>query len=108
MSEPGKEPGVAGAGAGAGLPGREPGRDPKREPVTVCVRCRAVAVGVWPQCVECGAGPGSEEYYETRVEGEARAAGLWFERLRLERVPERAEDGMARVDYTDPYFKEGR
>ena len=81
---------------------------PGKDPVTVCLRCRAVSAGVWPQCVECGAGPGSEEYYATRVEGEARAAGLWFERLRMEREPERPEDGMARVDYTDPYFKEGR
>ena len=81
---------------------------PGKDPVTVCVRCRAVSAGVWPQCVECGAGLGSAEYYETRVEGEARAAGLWFGRLREMRVPERPEDGMARVDYTDPYFKEGR
>lgn len=94
------------------LPGKELGlagpevRLPGKEPVTVCLRCRAVAAGVWPQCVECGAAGG--EYYATRVEGEARAAGLWFGRLREMREPERPEDGMARVDYTDPYFKEGR
>ena len=97
------------------LPGREPGhagpevRLPGKEPVTVCLRCRAVAAGVWPQCVECGAAGG--EYYATRVEGEARAAGLWFGRLREMRTqggqPDRA-DGVSAVDYTDPYFKEGR
>ena len=95
---------------------------PGKDPVTVCLRCRAVSAGVAQVCpapMPPVGGPGGAveawpcgseavEYYETRVEGEARAAGLWFGRLREMRVPERAEDGMARVDYTDPYFKEVR
>lgn len=73
---------------------------------TVCRSCRRVAAaGPRERCGHCG---GVVEVYAAGWEAEARAAGLWFAFMREAREPEREGDGLARVDYTDPYFKEGR
>lgn len=61
---------------------------------TVCRGCKAVAPGAGPTCVECGSS--EVETHGTRVEAEARAAGLWL------------KEGWSLLDVLDPYWSPRR
>jgi len=57
---------------------------------TVCLSCRTVSPGAWTACPACGSG--AVEAHGTRMEAEARAAGLWL------------AEGYAMVDVADRYW----
>jgi len=73
----------------------------------VCPGCRAVSDegGTLVHEVGC-AYPAEPESYGSHAEALARGVGLWFASLRGT-GPDRG-DTVQPVDYTDPYFKEGR
>lgn len=79
------------------------------EPVSylVCPTCRAVSGEEGTLVHEVGCAMAGVEAYATRAEALARGVGLWFASLRGV-GPDRAGDGLQPVDYTDPYFREGR